>query len=285
VHALSRWATLLALTALLCGLCACSRQPSAEPPEAARSPEGAAPAGGKPPPASSGVSASAQRAGSPGRVAGPDAEVAPSGELSPGVETPPPGNGVSSAEIGPSREILLRRQDNPSTAPAASTTPATPLETEEQALLALPAAAVLPEDFRIGGLADLLQSDNPARGIAAVARSFLDALVRGDVDSDLIEPGRREDLSRSLAYYLSTGDRPDAFRLGAVETAEGDPDEAWLNVRLFGSPGRTEGELYLRRTSQRWYVLDLQAELAGLQQPYTRAEDRFYPSVYAWGLE
>jgi hypothetical protein len=224
------------------------------------------------------VSAAVPPAAPAGPVSAPGREAA---NARPDENKPPPGD----AEVAPSREILLRRRDNPPTAPAASNPPATPLVQEEQALLALPAAPVLPEDFKIGQLEDLLQADKSLRGATSAARSFLDALVGGKVDSDLIEPGRREDLARSLAYYLAAGDHPEAYRLGTLETAKGDPDEAWLNLRLFGSPGRTEGQLYLKRASQRWYVLDLQAELAGLRQPYSRADEKFYPSIYAWGLE
>lgn len=241
---------LLLLTA--CGLAACSRRAPSADPGSSRRPPGPADA------------AAAQ---------GPEA-----------AGTQEPREAEASQDLGPqpSREILLRRESAPPEAPPAAPSPQ---EREEQALLALPGPAALPEDFKIGALADLFQADSSARAAAAAAREFLAALARGEVPGQLIEADRRGGLENSLAHYLSAGPAPQSFRLGSVAFAEGSPEEARLNVRLFASPGRTEGEIYLTRVSQRWVVRDLQVELAALAQPYSRPEDRFYPSVYAWGLE
>jgi len=107
--------------------------------------------------------------------------------------------------------------------------------------------------------------------------------VRGELDAELIEAGRREELARSLAYSLSSGDAPLAYRLGAVQSAAGQPERVWLNVRLFGAAGRAEGELYLKREPDGWRLLDFQVRLAALNEAYSRAEEKFYPSIYKWG--
>lgn len=196
-----------------------------------------------------------------------------------GPSTPEPPTG----EVDASREIVLRRQEPPGAAPPAA---ASPQEQEEQGLLGLPGAVRLPEDFRIGALADLLQPEPSARGSAQVARRFLDALVRGEVAADLIEPDRREDLARSLGYALSAGEPPRSYRIGAVHV--GETDQARLNVRLFGAAGRAEGELYLQRGSGGWHLLDFQVQLSVLGEPYERPAQAFYPSIYAsqaWGVE
>lgn len=256
------WVALLVLSG---ALASCGRKPpAAEPP-------------GNTAPAGQATTARGAAAASTVARGGPD-DLLP--EQAGGEKQAAPGG----AEVVPTREIQLRRRDSSAAAqqPAGA---ASPLQQEEQSLLALPASSTLPEDFRIGELADLLRSDNPSQAAASVARGFLDSLVRGEIDLALIDAERREELNRSLGFHLSSGDRPEAYRLGRLEIAADDPNQAWSNLRLFGAAGRTEGELYLRRRSQRWYVLDVQADLAALRQPYDRAEERFYPSVYAWGLD
>ncbi len=195
-----------------------------------------------------------------------------------------PGQVVSKREI-----TLSRQQSNPEPQPD------TPVikQSEEQKLLSLYSGLVLPEDFNIGPLADLMASGKSEREIASVAGRFLEGLKEGKVIAETIDSNVREELDRSLQYYLEQGLVPRSYRLGSItmpptepsDEAQSQPKRAWMNIRLFGSPGVCEGELYLLATAGRWYISDLQINLDGLHQSYTREQEKYYPSIYGWGIQ
>jgi hypothetical protein len=58
-----------------------------------------------------------------------------------------------------------------------------------------------------------------------------------------------------------------------------------MNLRLFGSPGVSAGELYLERSGGRWYISDLQVDFQRMAQEYVREEEEYYPSTYGWGIQ
>ncbi len=195
-----------------------------------------------------------------------------------------PGQGISKRTI-----TLSRQQSNPEPQPDQPVIE----QSEEQKLLSLHSGLVLPEDFKIGPLADLAASGKNEREIASVAGSFLDGLKEGKVIAEAIDSNVREELDRSLQYYLEQGLVPLSYRLGSItippaepsDEAQSQPKRAWMNIRLFGSPGVCEGELYLLASAGRWYISDLQINLDGLSQSYTREQEKYYPSIYGWGIQ
>jgi hypothetical protein len=191
--------------------------------------------------------------------------------------------------VVPSREITLQR--------AAEARPGAVVG-ERARLLPLPSPPRLPEDFRIGPLADRLAPGGTAeRQILSVSSRLLEGLVAGKVTEPAILAEARLDLGRSLQYYIDQGLIPRDFRLGAIyfeqdTTADGSTARsasaagtAWLNVRLFGTPGVAEGELYLSTSGGEWYVSDLQVGFPLLAEPYERSSEKYMPSVYGWRLQ
>jgi hypothetical protein len=167
-------------------------------------------------------------------------------------------------------------------APPAASRPALPPVTPEQAMLALPAARLQPEDFVIGPLADRLAGSRSQRLARAAAARFLAGLAGGTVPAAELLPERREELERSLQYYLDHKLLPSRYRLGPlIELGEG---SLRCRLRLFGSgaagfaPGTSSGELYLSYAGERWYVADAQVGLAALAEPSPRRQEKYVPS-------
>jgi len=114
--------------------------------------------------------------------------------------------------------------------------------------------------------------------------SFLDGLAAGRLEEEVLLPEDRQELARSLEYYLDLGLRPKRFRLGTVYF-DRPAEAAWLNIRLFGAPGVAEGELYLAASGGRWYVSDIQTGFALLAEPYVGRTEKYIPSAYGWRLQ
>lgn len=137
------------------------------------------------------------------------------------------------------------------------------------------ASRLLPHDYQIGPLQDLLATGRTEREILATLLSFLAALAEGTIAEAAIVPDRRQSLVRSLRFHLRDGRLPHAVRIGAVTITE---DQVHVALRLFGEPGRVAGEAYLQATADGWRITDLQLDLHRLAQPYT-APAEFEPSA------
>ena len=192
-------------------------------------------------------------------------------------------------EVVSKREITLNR--------AASTEQSRPeavRQSEQEVLLTLESAGILPEDFEIGPLADLVGVDRRTQEMISVTTRFLNALQDGEVAAETLEKNVTEELTQSIGYYLQRGLIPATYRIGAI-TAESPEDgrssfpfledTAWMDVRLFGSPGVCEGQLYLERSAGRWYVSDLQINFEMMSQEYSREQEKYYPASYGWGIQ
>jgi hypothetical protein len=143
-------------------------------------------------------------------------------------------------------------------------------------MLAQQAVPLLPEDFDIGPLADRLGGSRAERLARAAAARFLSGLAGGKVPGAEILPERREELARSLQYYLDRKLLPSRYRLGPfVELEDGG---LRCRVRLFGDPGSGSGELYLSSAEGKWYVADAQVGLAALGVAAPRRAEKYVPS-------
>jgi hypothetical protein len=129
----------------------------------------------------------------------------------------------------------------------------------------------------------------------SVSTRFLNALQEGTVSEESIHVDVRQELATSIRYYLERDLIPVTYRIGAITTESYSEDEgklslleqrtAWMNLRLFGSPGVSEGELYLERSGGRWYISDLQIDFERIGQKYVREQEEYYPSTYGWGIQ
>jgi hypothetical protein len=210
----------------------------------------------------------------------------------PGEPAPAPEQAVDrgAGEVVSKQEITLTEA-----APPAQPQLATARQSEQQRLLALESVQVLPEDFEIGPLADLAGVSRSTQEMISVSTRFLDALQQGLVAEESLHAEVREELATSVRYYLERDLIPVTYRIGAITTESYAEEEeqtslleqrtAWMNLRLFGSPGVTAGELYLERSGGRWYISDLQIDFERMGQKYVREQEQYYPSTYGWGIQ
>jgi hypothetical protein len=208
-------------------------------------------------------------------------------------ETPKP---TEKSDAGDTGEVVSRREITlTETKPAEQAQPAVPEQPEQQRLLVLESSQVLPEDFKIGFLANLVGIDRSTQEMVSVATRFLNGLQAGNVAIETLHNSVREELANSISYYLNQELIPTTYRIGAITTQSQQGNDqntpldqdrtAWMNIRLFGSPGVCEGELYLENSGGRWYISDLQANFELLKRAYSREQEKYYPSVYGWGIQ
>jgi hypothetical protein len=208
-------------------------------------------------------------------------------------ETPRPSERSDAGDTG---EVVSKREITlTETKPAAQAQPAVTEQPEQQRLLVLESSQVLPEDFKIGSLANLEGIDRSTQEMVSVATRFLNGLQEGNVVIETLHDSVREELTNSINYYLNQELIPITYRIGAITTQSQqgndenppvDQDKtAWMNIRLFGSPGVCEGELYLENSGGRWYISDLQTNFELLKRAYSREQEKYYPSVYGWGIQ
>ena len=139
---------------------------------------------------------------------------------------------------------------------------------------------VLPHDYAIGPLQDLLATGQTEREVTSILIAFFETLAAGSIATEAIASDRRQSLSRSLQFHVRDGRLPRAVRIGSVTISD---DQVRVALRLFGDPGRTAGEAYLQATAAGWRIVDLQLDLRQLARPYT-ARAEFEPRADQWLL-
>ena len=185
---------------------------------------------------------------------------------------------ASEKQVGPKKEITLRKEESTPELPP-------PRVGTAQNLLPLESSTHIPEDFKIGSLQDTMESDRDLMLISERVMGFLNSLKSAELVKEHLLPSKREELSRFLNFYLEQDLYPQDFRIGTATISErAGLRSARLNVRLFGSIGVTEGELYLSIEDQKWYISDIQVGFELLRQPYSPSKERFVPSEYSWTL-
>jgi hypothetical protein len=211
-------------------------------------------------------------------------------------EEPPRPTASEQSDEGDTGEVLSKREITLTQAkPAAGEQPAAANQPEQQRLLTLESSQVLPEDFKIGPLANLVGIDRNTQEMVSVATRFLNGLQEGTVVIETLHNSVREELKNSVNHYLNQELIPITYRIGTITTQSqqvsdqnpplGQQRTAWMNIRLFGSPGVCEGELYLENSGGRWYISDLQTNFELLKRAYSREQEKYYPSAYGWGIQ
>jgi len=137
---------------------------------------------------------------------------------------------------------------------------------------------LLPEDIQIGPLQDLIGAAAEELDAASTIRTAFASLSEGRVPSELFEGTRGALLASSLEYYVAEGMVPQKVRIGRMT-----PDQSGhvrASVRLFGTVGRSLGDVYLSREQGAWRIVDLQLDLQSLARDYHRDQGKYFPSQY-----
>jgi hypothetical protein len=142
---------------------------------------------------------------------------------------------------------------------------------------------LMPEDFKIGPLGDEQGGRSDESLALSAASTFLSRLVAGSVDKKLLAPESQDAMADTIAFGLKQGNIPRSYRLGAPKSRE--DGEVTAAVRLFGSEGTSEGEIYVSPSGSQWLVADLQLSLARLSVKQDKPKEKFFPLEYRWLLE
>ncbi len=130
-----------------------------------------------------------------------------------------------------------------------------------------------PEDFRIGPLETGGSEDAAYRKLETVC----EGLVKGQVETGSLDPSRAAGLKDRLADQIQRGGRPSDFRIGRLAVL---PDgSARAPVRFFSPSGSAEGEAYLTRRADGWFVTDMQIDLSTAKAG-PQSQEPFLPSPY-----
>jgi len=141
----------------------------------------------------------------------------------------------------------------------------------------------LPEDFKIGSLADLLTGDADAQQAMKTAGVCLSKVAASKVDTTMLAPEAQGRISDTISFGIQRGAIPRAWRLGSLRKRE--TGELSAAVRLFGPAGTAEGEITLEHSGHQWLVSDFQMSLDALLVKPEKQKERFFPSSYRWMLE
>ncbi len=158
--------------------------------------------------------------------------------------------------------------------PAPAKAPMAPLAAPLRAFgLRAPSSPRIASDFSLGPLQSFRPpADGDEAAILAVARSFMDGLAAGKLDSKILLPEARDALTVLLAPSPKTDDAAGkegaapAYRLGAISISG---EDASLKARLpsvSGDAARRDGLLSLRKVDGSWYI-----ETLALDPPATGA--------------
>jgi hypothetical protein len=146
-----------------------------------------------------------------------------------------------------------------------------------------PQQRIVPRDFKIGPLQDVLTGQLNKIKAATTVKEFLTALGKKTIRRELIKPDMQTELERSLSYPLKQGLVPDDFRIG--QAIEDKDQEMSVNVRLFKGKNTAEGEIYLVKNKDQWLIDDLQIGLTLLAEKPSKSTEPFSPSSYKWLLK
>lgn len=124
---------------------------------------------------------------------------------------------------------------------------------------------VIPSDDRIGPLQDRYAQDAETRRMYRLVDEFLRSLSNKTVVEESILPDSAPFLARRLRNDLDAGYLPESWRIGRIEIP--DPAAAHMRVLISGSPGSAAGDIFLVKSSDRWYISGIQVDFAQLATP------------------
>lgn len=140
---------------------------------------------------------------------------------------------------------------------------------------------VVPEDYLIGPLENLQNSDYRVSQILKTLNTFFRDLRIGTLNETCIHSSALLLLSSAFQFYLEEEAVPDVVRIGKVEITG---KSARVNLRFYRGNGVTDGEMILEETAvdktKQWLITDCQADLMQLLDPYKPSEEPFQPGAY-----
>lgn len=140
---------------------------------------------------------------------------------------------------------------------------------------------VVPEDYLIGPLENLQNSDYRVTQILKTINTFFRDLRSGTLNESCLHPSAVQLISSAFRFYLDEEAIPDVIRIGKTEITG---KSARINLRFYRGNGVTDGEIILEESnvgnSKQWLITDCQADLMQILDPYKPSDEPFQPGAY-----
>jgi hypothetical protein len=151
---------------------------------------------------------------------------------------------------------------------------------DNELFISLNATGVLfPEDFKIGPVLNTYQMRSDQIKISGLVNTFFNALMKKEINKELIEKHRRDLLCISLDYYLKSDLVIKDFRLGAIQTDN--TDVSSIKVRIFNNKTASNGYVYLIKEGESWLITDVQLNFLELAEAHDKTGEKFKPSIWS----
>ncbi|MBN2533168.1 MAG: hypothetical protein JXB88_09770 [Spirochaetales bacterium] len=147
----------------------------------------------------------------------------------------------------------------------------------------IPGSCIYPQDFTIGSLYNEGDSSQEARFIEEIISDFLVSLKESKIETSLLYEGEESGLYRFLTFHLEMMNIPQKYRIGKIVIEE--TDTGYTFVRIFGKKGKTDGEIYVKKKENKWYISDIQLNFDELEVPAEKNEEKFMPTTYQWIIQ
>ncbi len=144
---------------------------------------------------------------------------------------------------------------------------------------------ITPSDFKIGKLQREFNLTREQIAQLKIIKSFLSGLTGGKVEKDTLIDSERDNLEKIIKYRLNREGVPIYFRIGEI-LKNRSRDLTSANVKLIGKRGVAEGEIYLKKQKNQWFIENVKIDFSMLNKPSKEeGQEPFNPSRFEWMLK
>ena len=134
-----------------------------------------------------------------------------------------------------------------------------------------------PEDYKIGNLYNPNESTIENRSIAEIIINFLNTLKNKKIKQENLLSKAVIKLKALFQNILDGKINFLSYRIGTMTTEE---ETSRVNIRLWSPLSTTEGEVYLIKTNNRWYIEDFQIDINILSIQKKEENNKYIPNTY-----
>ncbi|MBN2738148.1 MAG: hypothetical protein JXR70_14285 [Spirochaetales bacterium] len=141
------------------------------------------------------------------------------------------------------------------------------------------AQSVYPEDYLIGSLYNPAESSLENKSIAQRTMDFLNQLKKYELSENALKSASIVKIRSLLSSILDKQIELLSYRIGSITTND---TASRVNIRLWSKLATVEGELYLSKAENNWYIEDIQVDIMDLAFKKEKKDEAFMPSSYVF---
>jgi hypothetical protein len=139
---------------------------------------------------------------------------------------------------------------------------------------------LIPHDFSLGPLQDRFSLSSQERAIYKRFALFFAGLTSAVIDPSFLLPAERTELARLISATLPDQHPPQSYRMGKIAVRE--ENKVRFNIRVESGIGRSEGEIYMEKLEDQWYISGIHVDLSVLSVQYEKEGSQWQPGEYKW---